>query len=92
MRPRQNCGAFITAIPTHIRNKLLMQPDTTTIIDLCSSSSKRLVLRSILLNEAVSTTLFIALTQDHLASNLTTAVNKMTRAQKKFDNRSTRFE
>ena len=55
-----------------------MQPDTTTIIDLCSSSSKRLVLRRFLLHEAVSTTGFNALAQDHLASNLTTAINKMT--------------
>ena len=59
-----------------------MQPDTTTFIDLCSSSSKRLVLRRFLLHEAVSTTGFNALAQDHLASNLTTAINKMTSAQK----------
>ena len=57
-----------------------MQPDTTTVTNLCSSVSKRLVLKSILPEEKASTTGFNAITQDPTSTNLPAAINSMTRA------------
>ena len=79
-RTRRNRDAFTTAIPTHISIKLLMQPDTTTVTDLCSSVSKSLVLKSILPDEEASTTGFNAITQGPTSTNLAAAINGMTRA------------
>ena len=63
----------------HIRIELLMQPDTTTVTDLCSVS-KRLVLKRILPDEEASTTGFNAITQGPTSTNLASAINSLTRA------------
>ena len=50
-RARRIRDAFILGMLTHITLKLLMQPETTTVKDLCASISKRLKLKSILPDE-----------------------------------------
>ena len=46
-----------------------MQLDTTTVTDLCSSVSKRLILKSFLPDEEASTTGFNAITQGPTSTN-----------------------
>ena len=58
-----------------------MQPDTTTVTDLCCSVSKFLVLKSIHPDEEASTTGFNAITQGPNSTNLAAAINSITRAK-----------
>ena len=44
-RTKRIWDAFNAGLPTHIGLKLLMQPETTTVNDLCASVSKRLTLK-----------------------------------------------
>ena len=53
----QTRDAFIYGMPTKIRLKRLMRPDTDTVATICSQVSNRLVLKSILPNDE-STTAF----------------------------------
>ena len=82
-RTRRVRDAFITGMPTHIRIKLSLQPDTTTVTDLCSSVSKRFetfCLKSILPDEEASTTGFKPITQGPTSTCLAAAISSRTRA------------
>ena len=80
-RTRRIRDAFISGMPTHIRLKLLMQPETTTVNDLCASVSKRLALKSILPDEDAQATGFNSIT-DNSSSSLATALNNIAAANK----------
>ena len=80
-RTRRIRDAFISGMPTHIRLKLLMQPETTTVNDLCASVSKRLTLKSILPDEDAQATGFNSIT-DNSTSSLATALNNIATANK----------
>ena len=68
-------------MPTHTRNKLLMQKDITTVTDLCSSVSKHLVMKYIFSDEEASTNGGNALLQISSSKKLAAATNSLTRAQ-----------
>ena len=80
-RTRRIRDAFISGMLTQIRLKLLMQPETTTVTDLCASVSKRLTLKSILPDEEAQATGFNAIT-DNSSSSLVTALNNIAAAIK----------
>ena len=80
-RTRRIGDAFSSGMPTQIRLKLLMQPETTTVTDLCASVSKRLTLKSILPDEEAQATGFNAIT-DNSSSSLATALNNIAAANK----------
>ena len=77
-------------MPTHTRNKFLMQTDINTVTDLCSSVSKHLVMKNLFSDEEVSTTGVNALLQISSSNKLAAAINSLTRA-KKISSRSTRY-
>ena len=58
-----------------------MQPETTTVNDLCASVSKRLTLKSILPDEDAQATGFNSIT-DNTSSSLATALNNIAAASK----------
>ena len=82
-RTRRIRDAFLSGMHTHIRLKLLMQPETTTVNDLCASVSKRLTLISILPDEDAQATGFNSIT-DNISSSLATALNNIATANKKL--------
>ena len=79
-RTRRIRDAFISGMPTHIRLKLLMQPETT-VNNLCASVSKRLTLKSILPDEDAQATGFNSYT-DNSSSSLASALNNIAAANK----------
>ena len=80
-RTRRIRDSFISGMPTHIRLKLLMQPETTTVNDLCASISKRLTIKSILPDKDAQATGFNSIT-DNSSSNIATALNNIADANK----------
>ena len=81
-RTRRIRDAFIAGMPTQIRLKLLLRPDTDTVDNLCSQVSKRLVLKSILPDDEANATAFNAVTQPETSTSLVTAINSVIEAQK----------
>ena len=69
-------------MPTQIRLKLLLRPDTDTVDDLCSQLSIRLVLKSILPDDEINATAFNAVTQPETSSSLFTPINSVIETQK----------
>ena len=58
-----------------------MQPETTTVIDICASVPKKLTLKSILHDEDAEATGFNSIT-DNSSSSLATALNNIAAANK----------
>ena len=79
-RTRRIRDAFISGMPTQIRLKLLMRPDTDTVATLCSQVSKRLVLKSILPDGESSTAFNVV---DNVQTDtLTKVLNSVVEAQR----------
>ena len=73
--------AFIAGMPTHLRLKLLMRPDTDTVDTLCIQVSKRLVLKCILPDEDSVSTAFNAVSSTQPSISLTQVLNSVVEAQ-----------
>ena len=81
-RSRRIRDAFIAGMPTQLRLKLLMRPDTDTVDTLCTQVSKRLVLKSILPDKDSISTAFNAVSNDQASNSLTQVLNSVVEAQK----------
>ena len=69
-------------MPTQLRLKLLMRPDTDTVDTLSTQVSKQLVLKSILPDEDLISTAFNAVSNDQASNSLTQVLNSVVEAQK----------
>ena len=79
-RTRRIRDAFISGMPTQIRLKLLMRPDTDTVATLCSQVSKCLVLKSILPDDESSTAFNVV--DNAETDTLTKVLNSVVEAQR----------
>ena len=76
-RSRRIRDAFISGMPSQLRLKLLMEPDTKTVQELCTFVSKRLALKTILPDEEATSTAFNALSVNDSANPMTEALNSI---------------
>ena len=76
-RIRRIRDAFISGMPSQLRLKLLMEPDTKTVQELCTFVSKRLALKSILPDEEAISTAFNALSFNETTNSMTEALNSI---------------
>ena len=97
-RTRRIRDAFISGMPSQLGLKLLMEPDTKTVQELCTFVSKRLALKSILPDEEATSTAFNALSFNETTNSMTEALNSIAatnrdliKTQKELENNMQRF-
>ena len=97
-RTRRIRDAFISGMPSQIRLKLLMEPDTKTVQELCTFVSKRLALKGILPDEEAISTAFNALSFNETTNSMTEALisiaatnRELIKTQKELGNNMQRF-
>ena len=85
-------------MPSQLRTKLLMEPDTKTVQELCTFVSKMLALKSILPDEEAAITAFNTLPLNEATHSVTKAINSMAatnseliKTQKELGNNMQRF-
>ena len=74
-RTRQIRYVFISGMLSQLRLKLLMEPDTKPVQELCTFVSKSLALKSILADEEATSTAFNALSFNDTTTSMTEALN-----------------
>ena len=96
-RTRRIRDAFISGMPSQLRLKLLLEPDTKTVQELCTFVSKRLALKRNLPDEATSTA-FNAHSFNETTNSMTEALNsiaatnrELIKTQKELGNKMQRF-
>ena len=96
-RTRRIRDAFISGMPSQLRLKLLMEPDTKTVQELCTFVSKRLALKSILPDEEATSTALNTLSFNE-TNSMTEALNsiaatnrELIKTQKELGNNMQRF-